>query len=107
MQVNYIYFLFSWYYVDIMLLIWSKNWNCVVSVLLKTSVPKISIVMSRLCQDIKLTENCKRGLCCSFVKVDSYNDCSVSEGYSLTCSGGNDWSAEIGYDLPILCISGY
>ena len=55
--------------------------------------------MSRLCQDIKLTENCKRGLCCSFVKVDSYNDCSVSEDYSLTCSGGNDWSAEIGYDL--------
>ena len=46
----------------------------------------------------------KKSLCCSFVKVCSYNDCTVSEDYSLTCSGGNDWPAEIGYDLPI---SGY
>ena len=28
-NIHYIYFLFSRYYVHIMLLIWPKNWNCV------------------------------------------------------------------------------
>ena len=27
--IHNIYFLFSYYYVHIMLLIWSKNWNCI------------------------------------------------------------------------------
>ena len=55
--IHDIYLLFSRYYVHIMLLIWSKNWNCVmvVSVFLKIkfrhvqiSVTKIGIPMSKI-----------------------------------------------------------
>ena len=56
--IPYIWFLFSRYYVYIMLLIWSKSWNYVYWLLLfltrikfghaEISVPKIGILMSKI-----------------------------------------------------------